>query len=286
MIPVLLTKVKTRDGVTLDGIYVKPRRKGDTALIWIHGLTSRFYSSQTLINELSARCQKIGIGYFKFNTRGHDIVVRGQGKHILLGTLFERFEDCVLDIAAMIRFVKKLGYKNIILAGHSTGANKAVYYLYKTKDQKVKGVILMGAASDIVAETQRVGEEMFKKEVQRAKFLNKKGPFSFFISRGFIFTAYRFLGLYTPGKSEDTFPYHSSSARWTAFESIRQPITLIMGSRDKCLYRSVKKHIEIFQKNAKSAKSFSGIVIKGARHSFQGKEKELARNIIKWINKI
>lgn len=284
-IPVVLTKTKTRDGITLDGIYVKPKRKSKTALIWIHGLTSYFSSSQTLIKELSGRCQNAGIGYFKFNTRGHDIVVRGQGKHKLLGTLFEKFEDSVLDIKAMVGFAKKLGYKRIVLAGHSTGANKVVYYIYKTKDRNVKGVILMGAASDIVAETQRVGKNLFKKEFQRAQFLNKKGPFSFFISKGFIYTAYRFLGLYTPGKAEDVFSYHSPSARWTAFESIRQPIALITGSRDDCLDRSAEKHTEIFRKNARETKNFKGFVIKNADHNFVKKEKELSKVVVKFVKK-
>jgi len=283
MIPVLLTRVKTRDEVTLDGIYVKPKRKGDTALIWLHGLTSYFSSSQTLVKELSSLCHKRKIGYLKFNTRGHDIVVRGQGRHVLLGTLFEKFEDCVLDIRAMVGFAKKLGYKNIILAGHSTGANKAVYYLYKTKDRNVKGVLLLGAASDISGEIQRVGKKTFRKELQRAKVLYRKGPFSFFISKGFVYTAYRFLGLYTPGKAEDVFPYHNPSAHWTALESIRQPIAVVMGSRDECLDRPVEKHVELFRKNAKRTKKFSEFIIKGSGHSFIKKERGLAKVIVKWV---
>jgi alpha-beta hydrolase superfamily lysophospholipase len=135
MLPVYLTKIKTRDGVTLEGIAVLPRRKSNTALVWLHGLSSRFSSGQTLIKELSAACQKSGIGYFKFNNRGHDIVNRDLPEK-LGGAGFEKFEDCVLDIRAMLNFAGNLGYKKIILAGHSTGANKALYYLYKTRDRR------------------------------------------------------------------------------------------------------------------------------------------------------
>lgn len=99
MIPVLLTKLKTRDGIVLDGIVVLPKRRSNTALIWLHGLGSRFSSGQTLIKELSQECRKNGIGYFKFNNRGHDIVNRdGRGKKRLQGAGLEKFENCVLDI--------------------------------------------------------------------------------------------------------------------------------------------------------------------------------------------
>ena len=132
MIPVLLTKIKTREGLVLEGIVVEPRRKdkNKTAIIWLHGLSSKFYSGQTLIRELSSVCRRAGVGYFKFNNRGHDVADWENAG--MIGAGFEKFTDCVLDIRAMILFAKKLGYKDIILAGHSTGANKALYYVYKT----------------------------------------------------------------------------------------------------------------------------------------------------------
>src|SRR3989338_11346278 len=102
MIPVLLTRVKTSDGIALEGIAVLPKRKGNTALIWLHGLTGRFSSGQTLIEELSSSCAKNNIAYLKFNTRGHDIVSRGL-KQKLIGGAFEKFEECVRDIDAVIR---------------------------------------------------------------------------------------------------------------------------------------------------------------------------------------
>lgn len=285
MIPVILTQIKTHDGVTLDGIYVKPQRKGKTALIWLHGLTSYFHSSQTLIKELSRRCQKSGIGYFKFDTRGHNLVARGSGKHVLLGTLFEKFEDCVYDIRAMVNFAKRLGYRQIILAGHSTGANKAVYYLYKTKDPRVRGAILMGGLNDIVAEKKRVGKKEFERIVRVTKRLYRKDPLSFFWSREFLFTARRARSLYTPGTDEDVFPYYNPRAKWRELKSIRVPLAVLLGSRDEYLDRPAKELIEIFRKNAVKTKSFTGVTIKGAGHSFAGKEKELARTIIDWVAK-
>lgn len=270
----------------LDGIYVTPKKKSNTALIWVHGLTSRFYSGQSLIKELSARLGKNKVGYFKFNTRGHDIVVRGQKRHKLLGTIYERFEDCVHDIHAIIKLTKKLGYRKIILAGHSTGANKILYYLYRTNDRAVIGLALIGGLNDITAEEKRVGKKEFRNTVALAKKLHRKDPLSLFISNGFLFTARRYLSLHTPGTAEDVFPYYNHNATWKELKSIQVPIATIIGGGDEYLDRSPKSFIETFKKNAKRTKSFSGIIIKGANHGFYGKEKELAQTIINWVRKI
>lgn len=283
MIPVLLTHIKTQDGITLDGIVIQPKRKSKTALIWLHGLTSSFYFSQTLIKKLSDECQAAHIGYFKFNMRGHDIVARGHEG--LLGTLFEKFEDSVYDIRAIIRFARSLGYKDIILAGHSTGANKAVYYLHKTKDRYVKGLVLLGALNDIAAETQRVGKKEFLKNVRLAKNLQKKNPSAFFESKGFLFTANRYLSLHMPRTAEDVFPYYDQKAQWKELASIRIPISLIIGSRDEYLGIPLKKYIEAFRVHAASTKAFSSAIIKGANHSFRNQEYALTRAIMQFIKR-
>ena len=296
MLPVLLAKIKTRDGITLDGIIIEPRRKSKTALIWIHGLTSYFYSSPTLIRELSQLCQKNGIGYFKFNTRGHDIVARGQGNKKLLGTTYEKFEDCVYDIRAMILFARKRGYKNIILTGHSTGANKALYYTYKTRDRTVKGIILLGPVSDIAYDTKLLGGKELQKRIARVKRLKSRNPALLVPPQYGIYTTRRYLSLLLPGMPEDVFPYHNPNTKWKELRSVKTPLAVIFGSRDQYLDRPAQKIIEIFQKNTiptrrnflkknlgGQAKSFSGIIIKDADHSFRKKEKELARVIMEWV---
>lgn len=283
MIPVLLTKIKTRDGVTLDGIYVRPKRKSKTALIWVHGLTSYFHSGQTLIKELSARCRNAGIGYFKFDNRGHDIVARGPNHP--LGTAFEKFEDCIHDIRALINFAKRLGYRKMVLVGHSTGANKALYYLYKTPDPRVKGLVLLGPTSDIAYDYMKFGKEKIRQRVAIAKKLKKKNSLSLLPQNFGIWSAQRYVSILEEGKPEDVFPYYSPRARWKELKSVKVPMAVIVGSREEHLDRPLKKFMEAFRKNARSAKSFSGIVIKGAQHSFQKKERELSRAIIKWAKR-
>src|SRR3989338_2025248 len=281
MIPVLLTRIKTSDGITLEGVVVPPKKKGKIALIWLHGLTSRFSSGQTLMKELSSSCTKNQIAYFKFNTRGHDIVSRGP-KQKPIGGAFEKFEECVHDIDAVIRLAKKLGYKKIILAGSSTGANKALYYQYKKKNPAVKGIILASAISDMSA--WKTGDA---KKMSRAIRIAKqtKNKDALLPQEYGIYSAARYLSLFEAGHAEDVFPYHNPKANWKELKSVRVPIAVIIGSQDEHRDRPVKNIIEAFRKNAVSAKSFSGIIIKGAKHGFQKHEQELAREIIHWIHK-
>lgn len=282
MIPVYLATVRTRDGVSLDGIVVPPKQKGSYALLWVHGLASRFSSGQKLIEELSKKTKGNKILYLKFNTRGHDIISRDGKKFI--GAAFETFADSVKDIRALIGLSKELGYKKIILAGHSTGANKVLHYIYKTKDPSVKGLILAGAVSDIAAWNIN-GKKHMKRGIDIAKKLKKKNRHSLMPNEFGFYTAERYVSLYEPGHAEDVFPYLSPKQSWKELKSMRLPIAVIMGAKDKYLDRRPEKHIDLFRKNAARVKSFSGISIRGADHSFHKCEKELARAIATWINK-
>lgn len=286
MIPLFLARIKTQDGVSLHGVVIRPRRNSGTALVWVHGLGSNFAGSQSLLHALSAACGRKGIGYFKFNTRGHDVVNR-DASHTkgLRGSGFERFEDSVRDIRAVIREARQLGYRRIFLAGHSTGANKVLYYLHKTKDPAVKGLLLLGPVSDIAAGRKKFGAAGLARGVALAEKLAKKNPAFLMPQEYGVFTARRFLSMFRPGGAEDVFPYLDPKAGWKELKSIRVPLAVIFGSRDKYLDRRPEKLIEIFRMHARSTKSFSGAIITGADHGFKGKEKELTREIMRWIAK-
>ena len=283
MIPVYLTRIKTRDGISLEGLVALPKRPAAGVLIWLHGLSSNFASSPRRTEALARACKKNNITFLKFNTRGHDIAARSDKK--LIGAGFEKFTDCVYDIRAMIRFVKKLGNNNIVLAGHSTGANKALYYIYKTRDPRVKGISLIGAISDPAADRTINGSHAAAIRIRIAEKLFKKNRSALMPPACGIITATRYLSLYRPGGAEDVFPYHNPNAKWKELASIRIPISLIIGGRDEYLDIPLKKYIEAFRAHATSTTSFSSAIIKGANHSFRNREQELARAIMQFIKR-
>ncbi len=283
MIPASLANIKTRDGIVLEGIAILPKRKTKTAVIWLHGLSSRFSSGQKMIHEVSSACKTASIGYLKFNMRGHDIATRAGD--VIIGAGFERFKDCIHDIRTMIRFARTQGFTDIILAGHSTGANKAVYYAATAKDKSVKGLVLLGAISDIVAFQKEMGQKKFTDACKTAKRL-RKNPRALMPLEYGLFSAQRFWSLCNPDDREDTFPYYDAKRKWTAFESIKIPMQVIIGTRDEHLDRTPADYLAIFQRHALLTKNFRGVIIKGANHGFRRKEKKVAEEIIRFVKNI
>jgi pimeloyl-ACP methyl ester carboxylesterase len=281
-VPVSLVRLRTRDGVWLDGVMAEPRRRRrNAALIWVHGLGSAFSSGQPLIRQLSARLDAAGLAYLKLDNRGHDVVARAGRR--LAGAAFERFGASVEDIRAMITHARRAGYGKVILAGHSTGANKVLHYAARARDRRVSGLILLGPISDIAGEMKRIGGRELRRRVAVAERIARRDPDAL-VPRSFGFwSARRYISLYRPGEAEDVFPYYRPGARWTALRRVRLPIAAIVGSRDEYLDRPAAEVMDAFERNAVRARSFTPIVIPGAGHGFQDHEDVLARAIVGWI---
>ena len=280
-LPVSLVRTRTRDGIWLDGIAVEPSRRSTTALIWLHGLGSVFSSGQPLIRELSARLTRAGVAYFKLNTRGHDVVARGGRR--LAGAAFERFGQSPADVRAMIALARQWGYTRIVLAGHSTGANKALHYAARSRDRRVAALALLGPVSDVAAEMKRVGAAELRRRVARAERMARRSPDDLVPFEWGFWSAQRYTSLYKPGGQEDVFPYYRARPRWTALRSVRVPVAAIIGGRDEYLDRRPEQLIEAFAQNAVRSAAFTGVVIPRARHGFQGQEAELATAIVRWL---
>ena len=280
-VPVSLVCVHARDGVRLDGAMVEPRRARKAALVWIHGLGSSFASGQPLMRALSARLSAAGVAYLKLNTRGHDVVTRAGDR--FAGAAFERFTECVVDIRAAIALARSAGYTTVILAGHSTGANKALYYASRVRDRYVKGLMLVGPVSDIAGETKQIGPRELRRRVAVAERIAARDPEAL-VPRAFGFwTARRYLSLYRSGGLEDVFPYDRAHARWTALQRVRVPVAVLIGGRDEFLDRKPAELVDAFERHAPPSARVTGIVVPGARHAFRGREDALARSMVTWI---
>ena len=283
-IPVSLVTVRTRDGVVLDGVAVHPGGRRGTALVWVHGLGSRFSSGQSIIRGLSAGLERAGIGYLKLETRGHGVVARAGRR--LVGAAFERFGESVHDIRAMIGLAARSGYRRVLLAGHSTGANKVLHYLARTGDRRVAGLMLLGPISDVAGERKRIGRRELARRVAAAERIAARDPGAL-VPRGWGFwSARRFISLYRPGETEDVFPYYRLATGWPALRRIRVPLAVIVGGRDEYLDRRPEALATAFERNAPRARSFRGIVIPRANHGFRGHERALVREIVRWARAV
>jgi acetyl esterase/lipase len=247
----------------------------------VPGLGSRFSSGQPLIRALSARLNRAGLGYLKLDTRGHDVVARAGRR--LVGAAFERFRDSVHDLRAAIGAAAACGYRRVVLAGHSTGANKALHYAARGRDRRLRALALLGPVSDVAGEMKRVGAAELRRRVAAAERLARRDPRALVPRAWGFYGARRYVSLYKPGQGEDVFPYYRPHARWTALGSVRVPLAVVLGGRDEFLDRPAAAVIDAFRRHARRTQSFTGAIVAGADHGFTGRERRLAELIVRWV---
>lgn len=130
-----LVRTITADGVRLDGALRSPDADATPdspvdAWLLVHGTGANFYAS-SLLETIAGKMADRGIAALSANTRGHDILytaATSEGPR-RLGAACERVEDCRLDLAAWVTWLREQGYRRIGLAGHSLGAIKGVFAL-------------------------------------------------------------------------------------------------------------------------------------------------------------
>lgn len=272
-----LITFETTDGYELDGALVYS--DNSTLIIHIHGMSGNFYGgkiNKLFLNEISKDFDVLAI-----NTRGHGLTekIRGKKKKVLGGTSNEIFTDTIYDIEGAIKFAKKLGYKNIILSGHSTGCQKITYYQAKKQNKIIKAFLLLSPCDDYgLTKKQKHYKKYFNlaKKMMKSKKANEvlKIPNN-------TFTAKRWLSIADPKNEEAKVFNYESNLNY--FSKIKEPIFVSFGSKDyfgKSL--NAKKTLNIL-KNKTSSSIFETVIIPNADHMYKGKEKELKERIEEFL---
>lgn len=285
-----LIEARTADGLTLPGLHVPARGKRGV-LIWVPGLGGPFVSHLARTQRLAQALGRQGVGVAVFNTRGSYTVAHLKAKRgkklrrIAAGEAFERFTDCTLDIDAMVRAVKVLGYKKVFLAGHSTGANKVVYYVSHSK-KKVAGAVLLGPVSDIPGLRRELGARFIRLQ-QAAKRLVRQGrgaellPGS--LAGTWLWSASRFVSLAMSGQPEDTFPYYEPNRAFPWVKRWRVPLLVLLGSSDEFLDRPAPAVLRAFDEQCAGLADYQSRLLRGAEHSLANRAPALARYLVRWV---
>ncbi len=288
----LLSEITTSDGLRHQGIYAEPGVKKKKAVLWVHGLSAAFYNDYELYEVIASALNGNGWGFAIFNNRGHDLIA-GIRKYDGTppngytyypgGAGSEVFEECVFDVNAGIDFLVKKGFSEIILVGHSTGANKVCYYAATQKNPHVVGVVLSGAMSD------RLGHPESDKQIEthihelKQKIKEGKGDELLFGYHFFPITPKRYLSLFESGSHEDTFDYGDLNPKMTSFSSIQLPLLVLLGGADEYADRPVEDITKVFDAHVTSP-HYKSIIIPNALHKFHGKEPEVAESLVEFIN--
>jgi len=277
----LLTLFSVGDTIKTTGFLVKS--PGKDVVVFIHGMGGNFYKEGFLRSAYILK--KMGISYFSFNTRGAEIVKDFrdvEGNHHLMGTAFEKFEDCIKDIEGALNYLQSFGYENIHLMGHSTGCQKILYYAYKTRDERIKSLIHISPANDYEIWKNYLGED-FEKIVKLAQNMLDRGEgdrllIPLYEKTGDLWSAHRFLSFSSQNNWEARmFNYENLSI----FSQVKIPTFVALGTEDKYFFRPVKWYANKLKDAYRGEKL--RIEIMPGDHSFHGYEEELFHRILNFI---
>jgi pimeloyl-ACP methyl ester carboxylesterase len=284
-----LVRFDAANGVALAGLLYEPRRASKRAIIWLHGGggASVFESRRT--NLLASIFIAHGIAFFPFNNRGSSIVRRAGDT--LGGSAFERIRDCVADIDGAIRELWRRGYRDITLAGHSTGANKiAVYDHYKPRNRAKRYVFLAGGDDTGLLYAQ-LGPRKFNALLTKAKAMIKSRRGDEIAPRipGQTMLSWRALyDVANPDGDYNVFPFFEamtgtklSRRPFRYLRAIRKPSLYIYGDRDEYSFDDVPRCVSILAQHVNDRAEI--VIMRDADHGFGGREGELGGLTANWI---
>jgi pimeloyl-ACP methyl ester carboxylesterase len=131
--------IKAIDGFKVDAALWQPTGKqpADTTLIvMVHGSGGSY--QQPPQSGLGPRLSAKGYASLAINTRQHDDKLNT-----------DNFLDVRRDIDAAVQVGRALGYKTLVLLGHSLGNIQVQFYAATNWDRDTKAVILLGAFADL-----------------------------------------------------------------------------------------------------------------------------------------
>lgn len=288
------------DGVELAGLLYEPKRASQRAAIFLHGNGGASVFEARRTNLLAQHFVDAGIAWFPFNNRGAHLLRRlrsvrgGRKKSVDGGMAFERIRDCVPDIDGAIRELRARGYREIHLVGHSTGANKiAVYDHYKPRNP-IRSYVLLAGGDDTGLIYERLGPRRHHAALEKARAMiraKRGGEFAPPSTAGALMTWTAFYDMANPDGDYNVFPFLevlrdvklSRRARFRHVRAIRKPALFLYGEDDEYCYGDVSACVAVLAEALGAKPNVELAILGEADHGFSGREEELARVIIGWM---
>ena len=279
--------VATKRGVILNGVLFRPEeeRKADTVMIAITGIHGNFYSNPFYYN-IGDTLNAGGIDFIYAQTNdafGRIKTVNvNTGKEELIGSWNERFSYTDEDIDAYLTFAEKAGYEHIILAGHSLGVNKVIYYLSRNHDPRVEHFFFLSPANieHMMSGVTDQEKEAIRKQVERGDG-NEMLPVPFM---GWVeciaYTAYdwQFSGLLNN-------VHTSPGGDFSQAEQITHNGALLVGTYDNFTDGDPVEFLKNLNRHIPTADQNDLIFIEKTGHTYQMKNQEVADLILSQIRK-
>ena len=199
------------------------------------------------------------------------------GEKEIIGSWNERFSYTDEDIEAYLNFAESEGYKHIILAGHSLGANKVIYYLSHNYDNRVEHFFLLSPANlSYMMSGVTDGEKNLIQQQVNNGYGNKILPFLFM---GWVEcianTAYdwQFSGILNN-------VHTSKDGDFSQAEKIKHTGAMLVGTYDNFTDGEPSEFLRNLNAHMQTASGNKLIFIEKTGHTYQKKHQEVADSIL------
>lgn len=291
-LPCCLIRFEATDGVELTGALFEPRRRTRRAIVFLHGTGGANVFESKRTNRLAAVFVEAGFAYFPFNNRGAHLI-RRLGRR-MAGMAYEEIRHCVFDIDGAVRELRRRGYRDITLVGHSTGANKIAVYDTRKQRKAVQRYVLLAGGDDTGLLYQQLGPRRFAAALARARELKRSRRGDELVPRSIskLPLSWRsFYDMANPDGDYNVFPFLevirgvrlSRRPRFRHVRGIRKPALVLYGENDEYCYGDVSRCVAILAEAIGPKPNVEIAIMRDADHGFGGQERELGELIVKWI---
>jgi len=277
----------TEDGLKLMGCHYDSDRR-DYCIVMIHGMNGSIIDNY-FANVWGELFVKNKISFLFGHTRGYSYINKiplKNGEFKMCGTAYELFEESIYDVDLWIKKAKELGYKKIILLGHSLGCNKVINYLSQ-KGNIVDGLVLASPPDMVGLIKNEYYEPDYLYLIKEAEEnMKDSNPFKLLSKRLWDehdISSKTLLNYTKEGSLIDNLPIKRNPEHFEILEKINIPIFAFLGSEDDIIIRSAEKDLEIIKEKAVSCQDFTTCIFDGASHTYDRHEIEIGSRILEWI---
>lgn len=281
-----ILKVVTPRGLELKGA-IFGDNTNDTVLVMLTGICSNvfqnelLYTTGNLLSENGISCI-IAHAHDSFSCFAYSDFSTGKQRHA--GTFNDDFNMVYEDVESYVKYAKEeMGFKNIILGGHSLGSNKIIHYLGNTPDDFVDYFIVSSPVDimhwwDVMPNIDKCFD-MAKSWVEQGRG-DDILPFLF---GGFSpMTANSVLGFYNADNLKNC-PVLSHKGETNSLYNIKCNGAFIIGSKDSVTGNSPKGFMETLNSWTKHPEHNRVIEVADASHIFYGKHDIYAETVLDCI---
>lgn len=283
-----ILRVRTPRGLELVGTLFLAE-KSDKVLIMMTGICSNVFQNELLYATgklLSENGITVIIAHAHDSFSCFSYTDFSIGKQRTTGVFNDDFNMVYEDVESYVKYAKDMGFKNIILAGHSLGSNKVIHYLGNTSDNYVD-YFIVSSPVDIMHWFDVMPN--IKECFSLAKNWVETGrgddilPFLF---GGFSpMTANTVLGFYNAYNLKNC-PVLSREGETESLYNIKPHGTFIIGSKDSVTGDSPKRFMEKLNSWTREPERNRVIEIEGGSHIFYGKHDIYAQTLLDCVSEV